>query len=118
MQLRPYEKLIAWQESHKLYLWIHKCTEAFPKNEQYRLLDQIRRACYSVPMNIAEGCNKRSLKERRRFYEIAASSLEELHYQCRLSHDLRYISSEDFLLVQNHIGRTSYLLNRMRGVIS
>ena len=115
MTLRPYERLIAWQEAHKLYLWIHERTGKFPEHEQKRLVDQMRRSAYSAPMNLAEGCNKRTLKERRRFYEIAASSLEELHYQCRLSRDLKYFSEEEFLHVQSHICKTSYLINRLRG---
>ena len=117
MTLRPYERLIAWQEAHKLYLWIHQCTEKFPMHERMRLVDQMRRSAYSAPMNLAEGCNKRTMKERRRFYEIAASSLEELHYQCRLSRDLHYISEEEFLYVQGQISKTSYLINRLRGVL-
>lgn len=117
LHLRPYEKLIAWQEAHKLYLWIHDRTEKFPEHERKRLVDQMRRSAYSAPMNLAEGCNKRTMKERRRYYEIAASSLEELHYQCRLSRDLKYFSQEDFLHVEAHISRTSYLINRLRGVI-
>lgn len=115
MTLRPYERLIAWQEAHKLYLWIHLRTEKFPAHEQTRLVDQMRRSAYSAPMNLAEGCNKRTVKEHRRYYEIASSSLEELHYQCRLSHDLKYLSEEDFLHVEDHIRRTSYLINRLRG---
>lgn len=117
MFIRKYERLIAWQEAHKLCLRIYDETSKFPKSEQFRLVDQMRRASYSVPMNIAEGCGKRSLKERTYFYEIAACSLEEVHYQHLLARDLKYVSQEQFESVDSHIGRVSYLLNRLRGIL-
>lgn len=64
-------------------------------------------------MNIAEGCTKRSAKERRHFYEIASCSLEELHYQCVLAKDLLYIDSDAFFKADDHIRRISFLLMKL-----
>lgn len=116
MFTRQYQKLIAWQEAHRLCLRVYRITLALPKDERFRLVDQMCRSAYSVPMNIAEGCNKKSIKERKHFYEISACSLEELHYQIFLSQDLEYLSEEICKEAQNHVGRTSYLLNRLRGI--
>lgn len=65
-------------------------------------------------MNIAEGSQKKSLRERDRFYEYSSCSLEELHYQIVLSRDLRLMSEEDYKKLEDHIARTSYLLMRLR----
>jgi len=65
-------------------------------------------------MNITEGSGKSSTKERGHFYEIAACSLEELHYQCLLSKDLQYIDEKTFLEAEDHIRRTSFLLTKLR----
>ena len=111
---RPYERLIAWQEAHKLCLAVYTVTACLPPEEKYALRSQMRRASYSVPMNIAEGNCKRSPKEKNHFLEISAGSLEELHYQCRLSFDLKYIDQEMFESIDNQLQKVSYLLTRLR----
>ncbi len=48
-------KLIVWKKSHELVLRIYEITKGFPKDEQFGLTSQIRRASVSVPSNIVEG---------------------------------------------------------------
>jgi four helix bundle protein len=114
MHQRPYEKLIAWQEAHKLCLAIYALTRAFPSSEKFRLINQLCRSAYGVPMNIAEGNMRRSMNDKARFFEIAVGSIEELHYQCRLSRDLQYISALQFQELDQHINRTSFLITKLR----
>jgi four helix bundle protein len=114
MVLRPYEQLIVWQKSHKLCLRIYDLTKKFPKEEQYGLVSQMRRSSYSVPTNIAEGNARRFTKDKARFFEIGLASLEELHYQCRLSLDLHYITQSEFEEVVEMIRSVSYLLTKLR----
>lgn len=110
MHQRPHEKLIVWKEAHALCLAIYDTTANFPSKEIYGLTSQMRRASYSVPMNIAEGNMRRTIKDKSHFLTIAISSLEELHYQCVLAKDLTYLSSDDFSKLDDHIQRVSYLL--------
>jgi four helix bundle protein len=111
---QPYQKLIAWQEAHKLCLWIYKATESFPAHERFRLVSQMCSSAPSVPTNIVEGSAKDSAKERSRFYEISQCSLEELHYQCLLARGPGYLSQEDFEEVDRKVQRTSFLIVRLR----
>lgn len=115
--IRPHEHLIAWKESHRLCLRIYPMTSSFPPEERFGLTSQMRRSSYSVPMNIAEGNMKKSVKEKGHFFEIASASLEELHYQCVLARDLKYISLGLFIELDDHIQRTSYLIMKLRGSI-
>jgi len=115
---RPYEKLIVWQEAHELCLFIYRVSKSFPSDEKYGLVSQMRRSSASVPTNIAEGNSKRSKKDKAHFFETAACSLEELHYQCRLSHDLTYLSDTDFDEAKQRIQRTGYLLNKLYNSIA
>ena len=75
MTLR-HHSLVAWQRADELFIRVHKLTLAtFPKFERFELGSQLRRAAFSVPVNIVEGFARRSHAERLHFLNIAESSL-------------------------------------------
>jgi four helix bundle protein len=65
-------------------------TKQFPKEELFGLTSQLRRAAISVPANIAEGFARIGTKDKLRFYNIAAGSLNEVGYYILLAKDLDY----------------------------
>ncbi len=115
MHERPHHKLIAWKEAYSLCLGMYVVTKSLPTEERFALGDQIRRSATSVPLNIAEGNAKRTPKEKRRYFEIALASLEELHCQISIARDLQYLSKDTFTKIDDHMNRVSYLLTRLRG---
>ena len=80
-----HKKLDVWKDSMNFVIVIYKFTGSFPNNELYGLISQIRRAAVSIPSNIAEGASRNSSNERRRYYQIARSSLVELDTQLEIS---------------------------------
>lgn len=60
--MKDYKKFIVWQKSHQLTLDVYKITSVYPKEELFGLTSQIKRACSSIPMNIAEGCGRIQIK--------------------------------------------------------
>lgn len=71
-------KLNIYQYSQELTLECYKVTKKFPSDEKFAMISQIRRAAISVHLNIAEGCSRKSDKERIRYFEIARGSVIEV----------------------------------------
>ncbi len=71
-------------------------TKAFPKDEIFGLVSQMRRAAISVPSNIAEGYARGTDKEKLHFLRISSGSLSEIETQLMLSFNLGYISQKEF----------------------
>jgi four helix bundle protein len=68
-------KLNVFQTSRIFVLECYKATKTFPPEEKSSMVQPIRRAAISVHLNIAEGCSRRSLAERKRFFEISRGSV-------------------------------------------
>lgn len=91
-----YRKLKVWNKSHDLTLEIYKQSEKFPFSERMALTQQIRRAAYSIPMNIAEGYGTIHKKHLINYLSIARGSSFEVSYQLLLARDLNYWDEETF----------------------
>lgn len=79
---KDYTELEVWQESRKLANHIYGLTKLFPKEEQFGLTNQIRRAVVSVSSNIAEGFGRQTAKDTINFLHMSRGSLYELETQC------------------------------------
>lgn len=90
MQIQSYKDLIVWQKSKKLATDIYDITASFPKEEQYGLVSQIRRAAVSIPANIAEGRGRNTRKDFAHFLHIALGSCAELETELAISKDLKF----------------------------
>ena len=111
--MAPYERLNAWKLAHKLALETYRATTGFPKHELYGLTSQVRRAAFSVALNIAEGSAKRGPKEFCRYLNIALGSLSELTCALLISKDLGFLSEESWKALEasrNHAGALTWNL--------
>jgi len=105
-----FKQLNVWQKAYELTLEIYKITTAFPKNEMYGLTSQLRRAAASVPANIAEGYERNHRKEYLQFLHIAKGSLGEIETFLLLSNDLKYLSKDEFIAIDEKRKVTARLL--------
>ena len=91
--MQDFRNLEVWKKSHALTLSVYESTSQFPREEIYGLTSQIRRACASIPINIAEGSGRESAADFARFLQIAVGSASETEYLILLAHDLKYITA-------------------------
>jgi four helix bundle protein len=89
--MHNYRDLKVWEKAHQLTLSIYAVTRAFPREELCGLTSQTRRACSSVPANLAEGCGRFGKPELNRFAQIALGSATELDYWLLLARDLGFL---------------------------
>lgn len=89
-----YQDLIVWQKSMQLVKEVYTLVKTMPKEEQFALSDQMRRAVVSIPSNIAEGYGRNSTNDYIRFLNIARGSKYELDTQIQICVMLNYISKE------------------------
>jgi len=98
LQLK-HQKLDVFQFSRSFVGECYKMTKELPAEERYNLISQVRRAALSVHLNIAEGASRRSLAERKRFYEIARGSVIEIDAALDVAEDMGYIEKEKMELL-------------------
>ena len=97
--------------AHELVLHVYRSTASFPREEQYGMTSQLRRAAASVPLNVAEGAGRGTDRDFARFVRIALGSANELDYALRLAHDLGYLTPEDQPELQGRVERVRRMLS-------
>ncbi len=96
-----HERLDVYRLAIEYVTYSHRIARSLKGTERHAR-DQWLRAAQSIPLNIAEGNGKRSLKDKSRFFEIARGSALE----CAAIHDILH-SIEAIDVEQNCFGKTN-----------
>jgi four helix bundle protein len=94
---KTHKDLEIWQRGIDFVTRVYETTKRFPKDEEYGLKSQMRRAAVSYPSNIAEGAARSSKKEYVQFLYIALRSLSEVETQLLIAEKLGYAKPTDLL---------------------
>ena len=94
--MKSVTELDVFRLAHQMALQIYRITRTFPEEEKFGLTSQMRRAAYSVPMNLVEGANRLNSKEYRQFVGFSKGSAAEVGYQLLLAKDLNYIDEKTY----------------------
>jgi len=66
--MRDYQKLEVWKKAHLMAPFVYSdILPLFPPSEKYDLHSQVKRAAYSVPLNIVEGAGRNSTMDLQGF---------------------------------------------------
>ena len=93
--MRNFRELQIWQESMGLAETVYRLLNEFPRQEEYGMKSQIKRAAASIPSNIAEGCSRASQREFKYYLEISLGSSFEVETNFLLAEKLGMISKEE-----------------------
>lgn len=95
--MRDFKKYDVWRLAHENVLFVYQVVlPKMPSSERYDLSSQIKRASYSIPLNIAEGAGRNTDKDFVSFLDNALGSAQEVEYCLLLIKDLGYIPLELF----------------------
>lgn len=111
MSERPHRRLMVWKKAIDFVKHIYTMTAQFPKEEQYSIVSQMRRAAVSIPSNMAEGAARHSDKEKVNFFYMARGSLSELDTQIEICESLGYLRPGDKNASQEQMDELSAMLN-------
>lgn len=100
-----------WKKSRTLRNLLFYRVKDFPKNENYRMTDQIIRCSRSITANIAEGHGRYHYQENSQFCRIARGSLIELKDHLICAFDCKYLSAEELKEYESIIIEIKKMIN-------
>lgn len=109
--MKTHKDLDVWKLSIEFVTEIYNLTKYFPKEEQFGLTNQIRRASVSIPSNIAEGAGRRSDKEFLQFLYISMGSIQEIDTQLLISLNLNYLTKSEYEILLTKLDQISKMIS-------
>jgi len=108
-----FEKLDVYQLALSLSIEIRTLVKSFPKEEQFDLTRQLKRATDSISSNLAEGSGRSSNLDQAHFTNMAYASGLEVINHLNLSFQLNYIAEDDYGKLRLSIDE---ILNKLNGL--
>lgn len=108
---KAFRDLKVWQRSMDLVERIYEVSAAFPRDERFGLISQIRRAAVSVPSNIGEGSRRKKRKAFLNHLDIALGSQAEVEVQLEIAQRLRFLKMADYRQTQIAVEEIGRMLN-------
>jgi len=111
--MQDFKKLRVWQRSHDLVLAIYRSTNSFPESERFGIIQQLRKAVFSITANLAEGSSRRGDVEFRRFLFMSMGSASEVENALLISRDLGYMEKRSYEQLRTLVEEVRRMLCRL-----
>ncbi len=115
--MNSFRELIVWQKSMDFVTEVYNVTKDFPKEEQFGLSAQMRRAAVSIPSNISEGYGRKSQGDFGRFLAYSIGSDYELQTQIEVSRNIGFLESEKCSLLIERLEEIARMLKSLKSKI-
>ncbi|MBT6113224.1 MAG: four helix bundle protein [Candidatus Marinimicrobia bacterium] len=115
MKIDQFEDIIAWQKSRDLTVTLY---QIFKDNRDFGFKDQIQRASVSIMNNIAEGFERGSDADFRRFLFIAKASCGEVRSMLYLAKEFKYVTDSEYSHLSNNAIEISKAISGFIKVLS
>jgi four helix bundle protein len=109
-RIASYRDLDVWQFGMEIVIEIYRLTRAFPAEEKFGLVAQLRRAAVAIPSNIAEGRSRLGAAEFRHFVSIARGSVAEVETQLAVAVALGFIGADEVTSLSARLDELSKML--------
>ena len=110
-ELKTFETLECYKLARELRKDISKFCKTLPREEEYRLKDQIVRSSRSVAANISEGYGRHHHQENLQFCRMARGSLTETLDHVNTAQDEEYLTGELYSALRAQLEETWKVLN-------
>ncbi len=111
-----FTRLDVWQEARTMLRMVSDATRVM--RAEGDLKSQMRRAAISVASNIAEGAERGSDAEFKRFLAIARASNAEVEAQATIAGDLRCLAQSEADRLVRQCDRIGRMLNRLMAAMA
>ncbi|HEX2935498.1 MAG TPA: four helix bundle protein [Bacteroidales bacterium] len=116
--MNNFKELKVWQKAIEIATDIYVLTKTFPKEEQFGIVNQMRRAACSIAFNIAEGDGRNTEKEFNHFLGIAIGSSFETETQLIVSKNVGYISEEQLCSISEKIAENQKMIRGLQKTLN
>jgi four helix bundle protein len=112
--VKSHKDLDVWRLAIDLAQDVYEVSKVFPRDEQFGMTSQMRRAAVSIAGNIAEGAARNGQREFTQFLYIALGSASEMETQLEIARRVGLVAEGDFARLDALLARVAQML---RGLI-
>ena len=113
-KMTSHRDLIVWQRGIDLALRVRTLARQFPRDERYRLEDQLCRAARSVPANISEGFGRYTQPEFRKYLGYALGEAAEVDTHIEIAIRSHYCDENEARSCQQAYSELTWMIRRQK----
>lgn len=111
--MTDFRELKEWEKAHELTVAVYEISKNFPEDELLGLTQQIRLACSSVPIKIAQGCSRDDSSEQIEYLELAQDGAIEVEYYLLLCYELKMLETSEYDRLVSRVVEVKDLLENL-----